>query len=144
MVNKVWYSWSRCELLIVEVSLMYMKLLIVAKFHALKQKHFIISNLYVEHIWFHLIKRIISWHVTSNKENYYFQKTLIQLYKIQTPVRYSSNNLNICLYSARNLEMSIRFSLKLGRLNNFIGQKCLKLKLRSAFVPTWSWFVIKM
>ena len=27
------------------------------------------------------------------------------------------------------------FLYNIGRLNNFIGQKCLKLKLRSAFVP---------
>ena len=38
------------------------------------------------------------------------------------------------MYGVRNLEMSIRFSLK--SLNDFLGQKCLKLKLRSAFVPT--------
>ena len=38
-------------------------------------------------------------------------------------------------YGVRNLEMAICFSL-FGRLNDFIGQKCLKLKLRSAFVPT--------
>ena len=31
----------------------------------------------------------------------------------------------------------------LGRLNDFLGQKYLKLKLRSAFIPTWSWFFIK-
>ena len=36
------------------------------------------------------------------------------------------------------------FLYNLGRLNDFIGQKCLKLKLRSTFVPTWSWFFIKM
>ena len=29
------------------------------------------------------------------------------------------------------------FLYNLGRLNDFIGQKCLKLKLRSTFVPTW-------
>ena len=31
------------------------------------------------------------------------------------------------------------FLFNLGRLNDFICQKCIKLKLRSAFVPTWSW-----
>ena len=36
------------------------------------------------------------------------------------------------------------FLYNFGRLNDFIGQKCLKLKLRSAFVPTWSWIFIKM
>ena len=42
------------------------------------------------------------------------------------------------MYSARNLEMTIRFFLyNLGSLNDFIGQKCLKLKLRSAFVPSY-------
>ena len=30
------------------------------------------------------------------------------------------------MYSVRNLEMTIRFLYNLGRLNDFIGQKCLK------------------
>ena len=34
-------------------------------------------------------------------------------------------------YGARNLEI-----YNFSRLNDFIDQKCLKLKLRSAFVPT--------
>ena len=36
------------------------------------------------------------------------------------------------------------FLWNLGHLNDFIDQKCLKLKLRSAFVPTWSWIFLKM
>ena len=44
-----------------------------------------------------------------------------------------------CEHSARNLEMTIRFSLQFRlSLNDFIGQKCLKLNLRSTFVPAWS------
>ena len=40
------------------------------------------------------------------------------------------------MYGARNFEMTNRFFYKISRLNDFIGQKYLKLKLRSAFVPT--------
>ena len=58
----------------------------------------------------------------------------------------------LCPLFLRRLECTVPEILKcqsvflwnLGRLNDFIGQKCLKLKLRSAFVPTWSWIFIKM
>ena len=41
------------------------------------------------------------------------------------------------------LKLQSVFLYNIGSLNDFIGQKCLKLKLRSAFVPTWSWIFIK-
>ena len=41
------------------------------------------------------------------------------------------------------LKLQSVFLYNLSRLNDFIGQKCLKLKLRSAFVPKWSWIFIK-
>ena len=58
----------------------------------------------------------------------YFKDTYVHSY-------FKCRRTYVCMYGARNIEMSIRFSLKSRPLNDFIGQKCLKLKLRSAFVP---------
>ena len=60
------------------------------------------------------------------------------------PSRYFMNRWNLVCIGPEILKWQSVFLNNLGRLNDFFGQKCLKLKLRSAFKPTWSWFVIKM
>ena len=49
-----------------------------------------------------------------------------------------------CGTASEILKWQSVFLNNFGRLNDFIDQKCLKLKLKSAFVPTWSWIFIQM
>ena len=53
------------------------------------------------------------------------------------------NTLILCI-APEILKWQSVFLYNLGRLNDFIGQKCLKLKLRFTFIPTWSWIFIEM